>query len=588
MNSTVKIKNRQIILILVALVAGLGLGWVFFHNAQTSVQEAHVHEAEAQQKTIWTCSMHPQIRQDEPGKCPICGMDLVPVSSLEHSGQEAGPGEVQMSESAIQLANVQTVTVTTGTPSVDVSLYGTVRPDETNIAAITARFGGRIEKLWVNYTGQKVKQHERLATIYSPQLLTAQKELLEAARYKDQNPSFYRSAVEKLKLWDISQTQIDDILQKKEPQPYFDILSPITGTVTSRKVARGDYVKEGSELFNVVDLTTVWVMFDAYESDMPRIETGDTVDFTLKAKPGKTFEGKVRFIDPVIDPQTRTARVRVEAANPGGSLMPGMFVNGIIHAKLENDEGLPLIPVSSVLWTGKRSVVWVRVPNRETPVFSYREITLGPKAGNRYVVEKGLNTGEVIATNGVFKIDAAAQLSGKTSMMNPPATTMKPGMMMNGQQNGQMKPGPEFTADFQPVLGAYLNLKNDLVETNLETAQSDANQLVGSLNGLIGKTKAPLKDALIQIRNQAEELAATENIDQARKSFISLSDRMISLSKKAGPFNEPVFVQFCPMANNNQGAFWLSTEKEIMNPYYGDMMLHCGEVRDVIDNENNK
>ncbi len=411
-------------LVLAVLVIGLFLGWLFFHSSgdattpaeKATVAESHDHEAEA---TIWTCSMHPQIRMDHPGKCPICAMDLVPLNSLQSDEEQMNPNEIAMTESAAKLAEIQTMTVSKGAPEKTVYLQGKVHADERNIAELTARFGGRIEKLFVNFTGQQVKKGEKLATIYSPNLVTAQRELLESIALKDSRPSLYNAAKSKLKLWDLTDGQIASIEEKGEPLLYFDILSPITGTVMMRHVSLGDYVKEGNALFQIINLTRVWVMFDAYESDLPWVKTGDQVNFTIQAIPGKNFKGKVSYIDPFINSATRVAKVRVEIANPKLDLKPEMFVNGTVQSKIAENSNDLLIPKSAVLWTGKRSVVYVKVPERENPTFLYRQIELGPEAGNFYVITDGLSEGEEIAVNGVFKIDAAAQLQGLPSMMNP-------------------------------------------------------------------------------------------------------------------------------------------------------------------------
>ncbi len=409
----------------VIFVAGLLVGWLLFRpsgsatdrSAHFTEEESHSHPVD--EITVWTCSMHPQIRQDQPGKCPICAMDLVPLKSSSGTAEGIDPDAVQMTESAMKLAEVETKTVTAGNPVGTFYLQGKVEPDERRDAELTARFGGRIEELYVNFTGQHVERGEPLATIYSPELLAAQRELQEAARFRDTRPALYESARTRLKLWDLSDQQISSMEEKDEPDQYVEIQSPISGTIMRRHVTRGDYVKEGSPLFRVTDLSHVWIMLDAYESDLPWISRGDQVDMTLAAMPGRTYSGRVTFIDPFIDPETRVARVRVEVSNAGDLLKPEMLVSGLVRSRIAGDAETLLIPASAVLWTGKRSVVYVRVPGTENPSFLYREIVLGPRAGDQYVVDKGLNEGEEIVINGVFKIDAAAQLEGKTSMMNP-------------------------------------------------------------------------------------------------------------------------------------------------------------------------
>jgi len=410
-------------LVIGTLVVGLFFGWVLFHSSETSThstQDSHEgHKHAAAEPSTWTCSMHPQIKQDKPGLCPICAMDLIPLTSMPSGGDDADPNEIVMTESAAKLAAVQTMTVSRGTPHKSIYLQGKVHADERNISELTARFGGRIEKLFVNFTGQNVRKGQKLATIYSPGLVTAQRELLEAIAFRESRPSLYAAARGKLKLWDLTDQQIDNIEQKGEPEVYFDVLSPIAGTVSMRHVAIGDYLKEGMPLFKVVDLTKVWVLFDAYESDLPWIKSGDKIDFTIQALPGQNFTAKVSYIDPFLNAKTRVAKVRVEVENPQLTLKPEMFTTGLLESQIAENSDEILIPKSAILWTGKRSVVYIKVPNRETPSFLYREVVLGPEAGAFFVVAEGLSAGEEIATNGVFKIDAAAQLIGLPSMMNP-------------------------------------------------------------------------------------------------------------------------------------------------------------------------
>ena len=416
--------KREIIIIAITLFSGLFLGWIFFHNSGSSKDVSHDHEhVDEVEASIWTCSMHPQIKQNKFGLCPICAMDLVPLETESNDDENVSPDEIQLSESSIKLAEIQTTIVKAGIPENKVYLLGKVKADERNIAQLTARIGGRIEKLFINYTGQKVMKGQKLATIYSPDLVNAQKELIEAFQYKTSNPGFYKAIRSKLKLWDLSDAQIASIEDASEPILYFEILSPISGTVTLRHVAMGDYVKEGSALFEVIDLSKVWVMFDAYESDLAWVQLGDKIDFMVQSLPGEDYSGKVAYIDPFINAQSRTAQIRVEIANPKQKLKPEMFVNGILESNIANNTNEILIPKTSMLWTGKRAVVYVKVPNRKSNSFIYREITLGAEAGNFYVVKKGLYPGEEIAVNGVFKIDAAAQLAGKPSMMNPAGST---------------------------------------------------------------------------------------------------------------------------------------------------------------------
>jgi len=602
-------------LVLAMLVIGLFFGWLFFHStgdkttANDNTETTAEHDHSGEKTTIWTCSMHPQIRSDKPGKCPICGMDLIPLNTLTPAEEQIDPNALVMTESAAKLAEIQTTIVKRGSPEKSLYLQGKVQPDERNINELTARFGGRIEKLFINFTGQHVRQGEKMGTIYSPELVTAQRELLEAVGYKESRPALYTAAKGKLKLWDISDEQISAIEKLGEPQLYFDVNSPVTGTVTMRHVALGDYVKEGFALFQVVDLTHIWVLFDAYESDLPWIRKGDKAVFTIQSLPGNTYTGKVAFIDPFINASTRVAKVRVELNNPKLEIKPEMFVNGTIQSKIAEGSHDLLIPKSSILWTGKRSVVYVKVPNRENPTFLYRQVTLGPEAGNFYVVVDGLSEGEEIATNGTFKIDAAAQLQGLPSMMNPEGgiTNTMPGMDMSegeskslaggknvqsGKKTTEMPSKSSISMDFimqlDKVYDKYILLKNAFVQSDEKEVTQAAQVFLQALAKtdiklLTGEAMAQWMKLLPNLNNQIKDILSSNDLEGQRKTFSVFNDDFYKVIKTFGLMGKTVYYQFCPMMNNNKGAYWLSKTKDIRNPYYGDAMLTCGETRETLN-----
>ena len=408
------------------LIAGLFLGWLLFSGGNgkqssqetTAVEEAHDHEAES---TIWTCSMHPQIRMEEPGDCPLCGMDLIPLQTSGTGDASIDPDAIQLSVEAAALANVQTTVVSRQNPVKDIRLYGTIQADERLSQSQTSHVSGRIEKLRVNFTGESLRQGEVIATIYSPELLNAQQELIEAGKMADLQPALVEAVREKLRLWKLTGDQIARIEQSGEVTPLIDIRANSSGIVVSKNVNQGDYVNTGTVLFDVANLSQVWAMFDAYESDLPFLKIGDKVEYTLQALPGKTFSGRISFINPILDPATRTAKIRVETANPRMELKPEMYANAMIKASLKQYNNEFVIPKSAVLWTGKRSIVYVKQQDTETPAFMLREIELGPSLGDSYVVLSGIENGEEIVTNGAFSIDASAQLAGKRSMMNDEA-----------------------------------------------------------------------------------------------------------------------------------------------------------------------
>jgi Cu(I)/Ag(I) efflux system membrane fusion protein len=399
------------------LLTGLFLGWLFFYPIMPSITTTDTVRSDttAEQKTQWTCAMHPQIRLDEPGKCPICGMNLIP---LQNTGSETDDHAIEMSESAMKLAEVRTSVVGKEKPLKEINLYGKIAPDERLLQSQTAHFPGRIEQLMVNVTGEAIRTGQVIARIYSPELVTAQKELLEAVSLGSQYPAILNASREKLRLWKLTEDQIESIEKSNKVITTFDMLANSSGIVLNRKVNTGDYVTTGDVLFDVADLSRIWALFDAYETDIPWLSADQVLNFTTEAIPGKTFYGKISFIDPFIDPVKRIAKVRVEVVNRDLKLKPEMFINGIVESNLKTSGEQIIIPQSAVLWTGTRSIVYVKIPDTRAPSFKIREIALGPSLKESYIVLSGLTAGEEIVTNGAFSVDAASQLAGKPSMMN--------------------------------------------------------------------------------------------------------------------------------------------------------------------------
>ncbi len=396
------------------MLGGILIGWIFFHSSHKA-EEKKIATAQISKTTIWTCSMHPQIRMSAPGKCPICAMDLIP---LVQNNSPVDSGAIQLTKEAAALANVLTSVVTKQKPVQEVRLYGKVQADERLLQSQVAHIPGRIEKLMVNFTGEVVHQGQTLALIYSPELVTAQQELLEAAKIKQSQPEIYEAAKEKLRQWKLTNAQITGIESSGKVINNLKVVSNTTGIVTARRVNSGDYLSQGSVLYEIANLSSVWIMFDAYESDLLFLKKGNKISFTIQAIPGTNFSGNIMFIDPVIDPVSRVAKVRVEIDNHSGKLKPEMFATGIVKANLDEYRNKLVIPRSSVLWTGKRSVVYVKKKGTNEPIFKLREVELGPMLGNSYVILNGLTEGEEIVTQGAFSVDAAAQLEGKPSMMN--------------------------------------------------------------------------------------------------------------------------------------------------------------------------
>lgn len=583
------INKTTAVIAISTLAIGLLLGWIIFGTSNEIQTDENKHSAMADSETIWTCSMHPQIRQNEPGDCPLCGMDLIP---LESTDGELDPMAVSMSPTAMQLAQVQTMVVNKGKADKSIRLNGKVQADERLLFTQPSHIPGRIEKLSVNFTGEFVSAGQVLANVYSPELVTAQEELFEAKKIKESQPALFNAAKEKLKNWKLTDKQIDQIIASNKTVEQFPILANVSGYVTKKMVNLGDYIRQGEALYEIADLSKVWLLFDVYESDMTWINKGDAVIYTVQSIPGKTFQGRISYIDPVINPKTRVAKARLEATNKGLMLKPEMFATGTIEAKTNTDNESLTVPKTAVMWTGKRSVVYVMQMSAQGVSFIMREVTLGPELGESYVIDEGLQPGEEIAINGTFSIDAAAQLAGKPSMMNPEGGVAMTGHNHGGNTNSNMETMPvsskkttisvDAKKSLQPLFDNYFKLKDALASDDFENAKASG----VAMNNSLGKIDMNLfkADAHSQWMQQSTALkAALQHIEHLsdfkdiRENFIKISDSMIAIAESFNPLSTTIYIQNCPMADSNKGADWLSKEKEILNPYFGQAMLGCGE-----------
>jgi Cu(I)/Ag(I) efflux system membrane fusion protein len=400
---------------LIVLVIGLFLGWMIFGNL--GGKDAHDHAGDSS-VSYWTCSMDPQVNLPEPGSCPICGMDLIPSESLQ--GEELTSEQFEMTENALALANVETMVINKGSGAEKgLVLSGTIRENENTSAVQTTHFAGRIEKLFVKSEGEQVTSGQKIALVYSPQLVSTQGELLTALEMRSSQPELYRAVRNKLKLWKLTDAQIDQIETTREVITNFPIYANYSGVVVRKSVDEGNHVMEGQELYAISNLNSLWAEFDAYEKQLSDIKVGDVISISTNADPEDSFKARVSFIDPVLNSKTRTVTVRTELNNSTGTLKPGMFIKGVLDTNrtVSTTDSVITIPKTAVLWTGKRSVVYIRSVS-DKPVFEMREVVLGSESNQQVEVISGLQQGEEIVVNGTFTVDAAAQLAGKKSMMN--------------------------------------------------------------------------------------------------------------------------------------------------------------------------
>lgn len=579
------------------------MGWLFFGGTTASSPEnidRHVADQHTDEEgnIVYTCSMHPSVRKQEPGNCPICGMDLVPVSGSGSNDAE-NPYALTMSKAAVSLAEVQTVPAERRPVVKQIRMPGKLSVDEREISIIPAHFPGRVERLFLNFTGAQVHKGDKLATVYSPELITAQKELLEAYRSRQTSSSLYRAARRKLLNWEIPEKRIDAIIKQGEVQTNFDILSRKEGYVMKRRIAVGDHIMFGMPMFEIADLSKLWAIFEAYESDLAGLREGDTVMFSVDAYPGEQFRGTISYIDPILSETKRTVSVRADVSNPEKRLKPGMLAEGILSARLYNGEPRLQVPKSAVLWTGERSLVYVRMPGTGAPTFEAREVVLGARAGDYYEIKSGIHPGEQVVVSGNFMIDSAAQLADKFSMMNrspgqgavPTHNHGQAGAGQNKARSMKSKPAPSngskspeaFQQQLTHLTEAYLEIKDALVASDVQQAEEAAHSFQQILNqvpmSLLGNTghaewmpmQRSMQAAALTIHNSGD-------IAAQRVPFAELSESLIAAIKRFGIVGEPVYRQFCPMAQNNEGADWISKSQKIVNPYFGSSMPDCGET----------
>ena len=408
--------NNKYTLLIIGLIGGIFIGFVIsrFTEPHTRPSDNLRMESSANHQK-WTCSMHPQIIRSEAGNCPICGMDLIPVETYSEGLTK---DQIRMSPNAMALANIQTTIVSTATVSVNgIKLSGKIKENEEAKAVQASYFSGRIEKLNIRFSGDKVNKGQALATVYSPELVSAQQELITALSIKESQQALYKAVRNKLKLWKLTDNQINAIESSGKVKENFPLYATVSGTVSEILVREGDYVKKGQALFKIADLSTVWASFDAYENHISRLKTGQKISITTNAYTNRVFDAKITFINPVLNSANRTVQVRAVLRNTDQIFKPGMFIEGKIELNNNSSTISISIPESAVLWTGERSLVYIRIRADEA-IFESREIVIGNLNNGSYTVLSGLNKGDEIVTNGTFTVDAVAQLQGKKSMMN--------------------------------------------------------------------------------------------------------------------------------------------------------------------------
>lgn len=697
--------------IVIGLVLGLFIGRAWFapskapgaqgehaDHIEHADQAAHDTESEAA-PTVWTCSMDPQVQLPEFGLCPICGMDLIP---LDPSAAGGGAWSLALGADAAVRAGIETTRLARELVVLERGLVGHVAIDETRVTTVTSWTAGRLDRLYVDSTGTLLRAGDHVAEIYSPALVTAQEEWLQArAASADgaDEPEYARlskastlnAAAERLHQLGMSEAQLEELAARGAPQQHVTLTAPFGGVVTAQRALEGAYVQPGTQIVELADLDHVWVELDAYETDLPVLRLGQAVSFRVEGREGDVFHSRVAWIDPLIEARTRTARVRLHVDNTAARLKPGAFVRATVEVVVDdrgraigsdlsakwlcpmhpevvadapascptcgmdlvrgaelgleapalNEPSAPplVVPSSAVLWTGKRSVVYVEDLSAETRTFMGREVELGPRAGDGYVVLEGLMAGETVVTRGAFVIDSELQIRAKRSMMhaevggpvvggvrhfdvvpevsavaagasqtegtdaaplkNPAGMgheEMHPVDMAPGAtpEDGGGAPGEDGKLAFEPgfaaFVAAYLDFESALAADDFSPmrgrALKDAFAAIG-LEGASSEERVIWQWGSGDLEAAVREAAQAVAIEPARVALEPLSAALVTAVERFGaPTGVELSLFHCPMAFGNRGASWLAAKGPLLNPYFGATMLRCGRVeREVVDQE---
>lgn len=575
----------------------------------------------------YICPMMCTPPSTEPGRCPVCAMELVEATS---SG--GGDGiSVTIEASARRLVGIQTAMSKMGEMTRTIRTIGSIDFDESRLATISAYVDGRLEKMYADYAGVEVSEGDDLGLIYSPQLYSAQTEFVtsldnnSSTRFQIGDSNLQEMARENLSELGMTSEQIETLQTSRKPQSRIRIKSPQSGTVIEKLAVEGDYVKTGQMLYRIADLTSIWLMLDLFPDDAANVRFGQQVEAEIQSVPGEIFTGRVAFIDPTVNEKTRTVRVRVEVLNFDGKLRPGDYATARItvpaiptelvydpalsgkyispmHPQVIRDEpggcplcGLALVPTAklgyaaeplpeqrvvtvprdSVLHTGDSGVIYVETePGR----FEIRRVTVGPMSDDEAAIIEGLAAGETVATDGNFLIDSQMQLAGNPSLLDPSkAPIHSPGPLELPDTQPVMLVG-EAAADFDRAYGAYFEIQCAMA-ADMSPPPVALNMLIDSLSRLEMSAEVP-DDAQKQLaKSHRAALRMDGSLEIARQAYRAVSHGMLGAASLArGPKTRKALTHYyCPMVPGG-GGDWMQPGGELANPYWGEEMLRCGEV----------
>lgn len=543
------------------------------------VADEHDHAAEDDGQ-YWTCGMHPWVILPEPGLCPICHMELTPLDPAKLAG------EISIDPVVIQNIGVRVASVETGPLEKEIRTVGTVSYNEEGVRVVNTKIGGWIEQLHVDETGVLVEEGQPLFEIYSPELFAAQQEYLSAYQNRTLpgGEELLEAARTRLEYFDISQAQIQQLQETGQAGKTLTITSPHTGIVTEKMASEGMRIDPGMRVYQIADLSTVWVQATVYEQDLPYVAVGQQAAMTLPYLPGEVFEGEVAYIYPYLNEQARQVRVRLEFPNPEGLLKPGMFATVRLDRTL--DEEAVVVPRDAVVVTGEREVAFVSLGEGR---FEPRELELGIETEDGLVeVLSGLQPGEVVVVSGQFMLDSEAKMRLALSKMIEGDLATEQAAPLPEEPTIQPELSaapPELAEALTDVVNAYRAIAEKLVSNSTTGVADDARSLADALDALREVEIPGERDfwtgrtGLAAARGEALELAEAQDLSAMRLIYADVSHALLGLVEDTGvpPSGERMIALTCPMFPPGEGgAVWLQPAGPARNPYMGEgPMLRC-------------
>lgn len=554
-------------------------------------RESEGGSGEGGDRQYYTCGMHPWIVLPEPGDCPVCQMDLVPIDPAKFTG------EIAIDPVVVQNMGIRVEAVTTGPVTRSIRTVGSIEYDERHIRDVNVKVAGWIEELHADHVGQSVERGQPIFELYSPQLYQAQEEYLIAWRGSQRGgaeshgetagASMLRSARTRLEYFDITEDQIEALRQRGQAAKTMTIRSPHRGTVIEKHAHEGMKIDSGMRVYRIADLSKVWVMVTLYEQQLPYVMEGQEATMRLSYVPDRTFEGRVIQVYPFMESGTRQAKVRLEFDNPDGLLKPGMYANVELKGTLAEEAALA--PRSAIIDTGQRQVAFVSLGGGK---FEPRDVKLGAETdGDRVQVLEGLEPGEKVVISGQFLLDSEARMREALVKMieGEMAAEQAPETPVAGEPVLDDLPA-DAVEHLTAALDAYFAIGQALAVDSTDNVAHSARRLAASMERLAA-TEIPdrphfwheREERVTAIGRRTQALAEAETIEDARFRYAEVSDAFAALVEATGVpgrYGQTVEKLRCPMfPDTDSSSVWLQPAGDARNPFMGQRMPGCFDQR---------